>query len=109
MRKVTEKCVKAFNENREVKSGNTIVSVETDYDDVTYVNMYLHGNCIAHKNLHTGEVSINNCGWESNTTKERLNGLIASIKGYKDTIYQKNWNWYWKEGESFPSNKWVTI
>ena len=33
-------------------------------------------------------LSISNAGWQSNTTKERLNGLPNV------GIYQKNWQWY---------------
>lgn len=35
--------------------------------------LYLHGNKIAQ---HTSEgLEIDSCGWNSNTTRERLNGL----------------------------------
>ena len=47
----------------------------------------LHGNIIAV--LHEDNtLQVTNCGWFSNTTKERLNGLPNV------DIYQKNFVWY---------------
>jgi hypothetical protein len=49
----------------------------------------LHGNAIAYRyNDPQRTLSITNCGWESNTTKERLNALPNV------NIVQKNWIWY---------------
>ena len=49
----------------------------------------LHGNAIAYKyNDPKQTLSITNCGWESNTTKERLNALPNV------SIQQKNFVWY---------------
>ena len=62
--------------------------------------LLLHGNCIAKR--VNGKIFISNAGWNSNTTKERLNGLGAGI-------YQKNYEWYWKDGEDFPHNTFVEI
>ena len=56
------------------------------FNDV--VKLQYHGNTIAIKNRITNKISITNCGWFSNTTKERLNGL----KGVN--IKQKNFIWY---------------
>lgn len=47
----------------------------------------LHNNIIAVLNPE-GTLQITNAGWQSNTTKERLNGLPNV------SIYQKNWVWY---------------
>ncbi len=38
-------------------------------------------------------IAITNCGWESNTTKERLNGVIQAV-GLNYGLVQKNWIWY---------------
>ena len=48
-----------------------------------------HNNAIAYRyNDPKRTLSITNCGWFTNTTKERLNAL----KGVK--IYQNNFIWY---------------
>ena len=54
----------------------------------------LHNNAIAYRyNDPERTLSITNCGWFSNTTKERLNALPNV------NIYQNNWNWYLNDKE----------
>ena len=106
MRKVTEKAVQAFVAGRNFSQGNTRVSVVDGHD----VALALHGNVIALLDTRTGIVQVNNKGYDTNTTKERLNGVISAFGG--DTIYQKNWEWYRDvngERVAFPYNKWVTL
>lgn len=83
MRKVTQKAIQNFNNSKNFKSGNT--EVETTKNGLTF--LILHGNTIAIKD-ENGKIQITNCGWFSNTTKERLNAIDGV------NIYQKNWNWY---------------
>jgi hypothetical protein len=40
------------------------------------VYLKLHGNIIALRDREDGKVYIRNCGWETNTTKRRLNYLL---------------------------------
>ncbi len=99
MRIITEKIVKAFINGESKSTGNSSTNGEI---------MMLHGHIIAKK--VGGYVQINNCGFETKTTKERLNGLLdyMGLKG-SHGIYQRNFEWYWKNGESFPCNQWVTV
>jgi hypothetical protein len=84
MRKITRESVNAFNNDQNFKKGNTEVEV---LPNVTI--MRLHGNAIAYRhNDPKRTLSITNCGWESNTTKERLNALEGV------NIRQKNFIWY---------------
>lgn len=94
MRKITEQAVNAFLGNRNFKLSNMEVFINYD---VTL--MLLHGNVIAQINKATGNISLNHCGWQTNTTKERLNGLLDKLN--KPRIYQKAFVWYWKDGEEF--------
>ena len=89
MRKITENSIHAFNNNKNFKSSNT----EVITDGHTTI-LSLHGNKIAFKDISTNEIKITNCGWETNTTKERLNGL------YGVNINQKKGIWYLND------NKW---
>ena len=89
MRKITENSIHAFNNNKNFKSSNT----EVITDGHTTI-LSLFNNKIAFKDISTNEIKITNCGYETNTTKERLNGL----KGVN--IYQKKGIWYLND------NKW---
>jgi hypothetical protein len=83
MRKITEQSVNAFLNRTEFKKGN--MKVENLDDGWTY--LLLHNNCIAILNAK-GNLSITDTGWQTNTTKERLNGLPGV------SIVQKNWKWF---------------
>ena len=87
MREITRKTVAKFIAKEPIKIGNTKVEVR---DGMAYY--YLHDNCIAI--LDDVELFISTCGWKSVTTKERLNGIIGTILGFKYKIYQKNFIWY---------------
>lgn len=81
MRKITEQMLEAFINNRSKKIGNTEV-IASEHKTV----LLLHGNLIAESNVEG--LFIQNLGWETNTTKERLNSLPGV------SIHQKNWKWY---------------
>jgi len=83
MRQITRESVDAFNNSFTFSKSNMAVRV---FNDV--VKLQYHGNTIAIKNRITNKISITNCGWFSNTTKERLNAL----KGVN--IVQRNFAWY---------------
>ena len=55
--------------------------------------VYLHGNHIATYNYANKELSLYDGGWQSNTTKSRLNALCYELAtGF--SVFQKNWDWY---------------
>lgn len=83
MRKITADAVDAFNNEMNFKRANTEVEHDTR-TGTTYLK--LHGNTIARK--RAGRLMVTNCGWFTNTTKERLNGLPNV------SIHQKNHVWY---------------
>ena len=91
MRKITIDSVNAFLNRQTFKRQNMEV---TSFDDSFYLK--LHGNTIAV--LHgDGTLMITDAGWQSNTTKERLNGLPNV------NIHQKNFVWY-LNGEEWNGN-----
>ena len=55
--------------------------------EVTCGEMYLHGNKIAWLDVN-GQLWISHCGYRTNTTKEKLNGLPSV------NIRQINFTWY---------------
>lgn len=76
-RKVTKNIVNAFVNHRSAKEGNSKTDGTT---------LWLHGNAIAQ--WRDGVIWITNAGWQTSTTKERLNGL-PNVR-----IYQKDFSWY---------------
>ena len=84
MRKITEESVDAFLNAKKFKKANMEVEV---LPNVTILKLY--GNKIAYMyNDPERTLSITNCGWETTTTKERLNAIPGV------SIFQKNWQWY---------------
>ncbi len=94
MRKITEDAVRAFLNGESFKRDNTTVEVMSKPNETV---LKLHGHIIASR--LNGTVRLNHCGWETNTTKERLNGVLDFMGRAK--IYQRDFVWYWKDGEEF--------
>ena len=84
MRNITNDSVNAFLNGKKFKRQNMEVEI---LPNVSILK--LHGNKIAYLyNDPEKTLSITNCGWFSNTTKERLNALPNV------SVSQKNWIWY---------------
>lgn len=94
MRKITRDAVNAFRNNEDFRRGNTEVSC-----NIFRNALYLHGNLIAV--LDSDGLRVSSAGWETVTTKERLNGLLQA-EGFQG-IYQKDFIWYWDDGTEFGS------
>tara|TARA_R100000278_G_C5342148_1_gene118646 strand:- start:100 stop:441 length:342 start_codon:yes stop_codon:yes gene_type:complete len=109
-RKIERQMIQAIVDERpHWQQGNT--RVET-YNGVT--DVYLHGHKIAsYERKLNGRLFLNNCGYETRTTKSRLNVLIDFVcGGINNGIFQKGWNWYLvKDGKQsyFPSGEWVAV
>ena len=91
MRQITKEAVKSFFNNTNYSKSNTFVNNN---------KFYLHNNLIAE--IKDNKLILSNCGWFSNTTKERLNGILDYIG--KPLIYQRNFIWY-LEGNKWNGNK----
>ena len=84
MRNITIESINAFLSAKKFKKSNMQVEVLPNVTVLKY-----QGNEIAYRyNDYKKTLSITNCGWFSNTTKERLNGLPNV------SIQQKNFIWY---------------
>lgn len=71
--------------------------------------VYLHGNAIVKR--ENGYVYISAAGVQSNTTKERLNGLLELLNIGK-YVYQSKWVWYLgddKFSDLEDKNGWIKI
>ena len=69
-------------------SGNTTV-VQNDRD----MDVFLHGNHIATLCKISMDLRLFDGGWQSNTTKSRLNALLDEFGG-GDRVIQKDFVWY---------------
>ena len=69
-------------------SGNT--TVLQNYRDM---DVFLHGNHIATLCKISMDLRIFDGGWQSNTTKSRLNALLDEFGG-GDRVIQKDFTWY---------------
>ena len=61
--------------------------------------VYLHGNLIA--TIDKYQVEVYDGGWQTNTTKSRLNALINELcDGYNQGVYQHKFEWFiWDDNE----------
>jgi len=117
MRKIERQMLQAIVDERSYWSKDN-TRVERNEEHPLSYDVYLHGHKIAaYYPKYTEELPcslhINNCGYETNTTKSRLNVLINFVcDATKNGIFQHNWNWYLRRDgvtEDFPSNEWVAL
>ena len=97
--KITMNSVHAFIAGKPFRRENMEVSVNSNG-----ASLRLHRTIIALRG-DDGKVYIRNCGWETNTTKMRLNYLLHALNSPLK-IVQKNWIWYlgnkqWDGGRTY--------
>ena len=88
MRKIEADMIAAIRAHRSWKSGSTQVQISPK-DNSAHV--YLHGNLIATE-CSRGWM-ICDCGWQTTTTKSRLNALFAGLN-LDGRLYQKRNVWH---------------
>ena len=91
MRKIESEMIAAVKGDINWKKDNTSVIIE---DGVSKV--YLHGNLIAE--IDDVSLKLYDGGWQSNTTKSRLNALLSEF-GYtcgtqREYVFQKQFEWF---------------
>ena len=90
MRKIESQMIQAIQQNKSWSSTNT--SVQFIEENETS-KVYLHGNHIA--TVGDDFVTIFDGGWQSNTTKSRLNAIINEFcNAFTDGVFQKNYQWF---------------
>ena len=90
MRKIEQQMNSALHRRANWTNSNTSVQ----YNELTNCsNIFLHGHQIATLDHHTNALKLSSCGWQTVTTKSRLNALLSEFK-YGCSVFQKNWNWY---------------
>ena len=93
MRKIEMMMNSAIRYRKNFSSGNTTVRAFKTNGITTEVDVYLHGNHIASLDTATHALTLKDGGWQSNTTKSRLNALLDEFVPSMG-IFQKDWVWY---------------
>ena len=87
MRKIERQMNAAITREVDWKCANTEVR---NVDGVSQV--FLHGNLIA----EVGDtwLKLFDGGWQSNTTKSRLNAILREHGRMGECVFQKKWQWF---------------
>ena len=88
MRKIEMMMNSAIRYRKNFSSGNTTVRSFRESVDV-----FLHGNHIASLDTATHALTLKDGGWQSVTTKSRLNALLEEFVPSM-RIFQNDWPWY---------------
>ena len=89
MRKIEQQMNAAISNNQNWQSANTAVTFDPETNES---KVYLHGNHIA--TVGDDFVQIFDGGWQSNTTKSRLNAILKEHAIEGECVYQKNFDWF---------------
>ena len=91
MRKIETEMNSAVLSRRNFSKANTSVSINDRIDEVR-----LHGNLIAR--VGDNFVQILDGGWQSVTTKSRLNALLSDVTP-DGSVFQKDYVWYYNSSK----------
>lgn len=91
MRKIESQMNQAILNRTNWQSSNTSVQIDPETNNAS---VYLHGNKIAE--VSRIDFRLFDGGWQSNTTKSRLNAIIEAVGKWGEGVYQKDWTWYFR-------------
>ena len=80
----------ALSNKSDWRGSNTVVEYNSN---TNCSSVYLHGHQIATLDHNTNALKISSCGYETVTTKSRLNAILDETN-YGCKVFQKNWNWF---------------
>ena len=90
MRKIERQMNFAISNKGDFRKDNTEVVYKSN---TNCSSIYLHGHQIATYEHNLKAVKLSSCGWQTNTTKSRLNAILDEVK-YGCKVFQKNFNWF---------------
>ena len=90
MRQIEKQMNFAVSNKGNFKKANTEVSYN---ENTNCSQVYLHGHQIATYCHNTQALKMSSCGYETVTTKSRLNAILEEVK-YGCKVFQKNFNWF---------------
>ena len=89
MRKIEREMNAAISNNVNWQKDNTSVTFDAETGES---KVYLHGNHIA--DVGDNYIRLFDGGWQSNTTKSRLNAILSEHGEAGDCVFQKNFDWF---------------
>ena len=89
MRQIEAKMNQALRNFQNWSSGNTTVTSTREE-----MKVFLHGNHIATLNKASMTINLFDGGWQSNTTKSRLNAILNEFRYGDCSVFQKNFTWF---------------
>ena len=93
MRKIESQMIQAIKSETDWKSGNTkVINFYNDGKEVVVTSIFLHDNLIAE--VTDTDMTIFDGGYQSVTTKSRLNALCDEFCITGEGVFQKNYQWY---------------
>tara|TARA_B100001059_G_scaffold235723_1_gene282483 strand:+ start:2260 stop:2619 length:360 start_codon:yes stop_codon:yes gene_type:complete len=93
MRKIESQMIEAIKSETDWKSGNTkVINFYNDGNEVVVTSVFLHDNLIAE--IQDDSVMIFDGGWQTTTTKSRLNALCNAFCVEGEGVFQSNFEWY---------------
>ena len=85
------------------KADRSSSNTRVEYNNSTNCSsIYLHGHQIATFDHNLKAVKLSSCGYETVTTKSRLNAILEEVK-YGCKVLQKNFNWFVKYNDQTAS------
>ena len=93
MRKIEREMCKAIALEKDWKSGNTrVTNFYNDNKELVVTSVFLHDNMIGE--ITETDVTIYDGGWQSNTTKSRLNAICDTFCVDGEGIFQHKFEWF---------------
>ncbi len=90
MRQIEKQMNFALSNKANWAKSNTMV----EFNDLTNCsNVFLHGNRIATFDHELKAIKLSSCGWQTPTTKSRLNAILQEVKPGCG-IFQKQFEWF---------------
>ena len=93
MRKIERQMCDAIRNTTDWKSDNTrVTNFYNDNKELVVTSVFLHDNLIAE--VTDNDVTIYDGGWQSVTTKSRLNAICDEFCIAGEGVFQRNFKWY---------------
>ena len=89
MRKLERQMNFAISNKGNWASSNTQVNYNSN---TNCSSIYLHGHQIATYDHNTNAIELSSCGYETVTTKSRLNAILEEVK-YGCQVFQRKFEW----------------